>query len=407
MRRALLIVVALVGLPSTAAASVPDLFGYGPRGLAMASTLTATASGWESVYYNPAGLGFGERPTFALGFQRTEHFLTIDGASVDTPATSAITIGLQVPLPFGGVLEDRLAIGFGFVIPQAAVLLADIPRPGAPRFVRVQARAETVSLMGALGIKIIDELSIGAGFVALSELSGAIEVAPNDAGRIGSSVRDELIADFSPIVGVMAKPLPTVSMGLVYRDESVAEFALPIKADLGDQFPLPVPELQIEGIAQYDPTEIAFAVAVRPRPELLVAVDWVWEQWSRYKNPLAFTAVPDDHPEQPPAVFSDVVALRMAFELDAHAGPVRLTPRLGFAVEPTPVPEQVGFHNYLDSTRLVTSSGLSLSWYVLRLDVGVQWHAFLSRTHDKADETSTITHEGGLLAWTFDLGLTL
>lgn len=407
MRRTFQITALLALSPAVASASVPDLFGYGPRGLGMASTLTATAAGAEAVYYNPAGLAFSTRPDFALGFQRTEHFLSIDGQGLEADPSSAITIGLQVPLPFGGVLANRLAIGFGFVIPQTAVLLADIPRPDAPRFVRVRARAETVSLMGAIGVRIIDELAIGVGFVALSELTGAIEVAPNDAGNIGSSVRDELIADFSPVVGVMARPLPWLSVGAVYRDQSVAEFALPIKADLGEDFPLEVPLLQIEGIAQFDPTEVAVAVAVRPLEPLLVTAELVWERWSTFENPIVFTAVPADYPAQPDPNFSDVFAGRVAAEALLAAGPLMLTPRLGFAVEPTPVPVQDGFHNYLDSTRLITTGGLRCQWRMLRMDLAAQWHFMPGRRHEKSDGSASIEGGGSMLAWMLELGLIL
>src|SRR5688572_17411991 len=88
-------------------ASVPDLFGYGARGVGTASTLTATASAHEAVYYNPANLAFSKHPSFSIGFQWSDFYLSVDGRPQNDPAAPATLIGFDVPLPFRGALEDR------------------------------------------------------------------------------------------------------------------------------------------------------------------------------------------------------------------------------------------------------------------------------------------------------------
>lgn len=360
--------------PPTAEASVPQLFGYGARGVALAGTLTATAAGHEAVYYNPAGLAFSRRPKLALGIVGAGFLLEVDGASVHRDVARAMVIGFDVPLPFVGPLRDRLAIGFGFVLPESAILVADIPRPGTPRFVRLDTRAETVSLMGGLGVRLTDSLGLGLGFIALSELRGAIAVAPNDARRIGTEVKDELVADYAPIAGIMLQPADGWSLGAAFRGESAADFSLPITAELGDQFPLPIPPLDVSGTAQYDPAELAVAVSHRIAPELLLSLALVYQAWSRYPNPIAFTAVPSSFPAQPDPGFSDVLAIRTGAEGTWRLGALEVEPRLGIAFEPTPVPEQRGFHNYLDNGRLVLAGGAGLRWRRLSLDFAAQWH---------------------------------
>lgn len=353
-----------------ALSSVPDLFGYGARGLGMASTLTATAAGGEAVYYNPANLAFSKHPSFSVGFHWADAYLSIGGESRDAEASPATTISFDVPLPFTGALAERLTLGFGFVLPVGAVLVADIPRPVEPRFVRIDRRADTVSLMGALGVRVLDDLAIGAGFIALAELEGAIDVAPNENGRIGTEVRDQLVADYALTVGASYR-MDAWAFGLVFRDESAAEFELPITAELGEQFPLPIPRLDVSGTAQFDPRQLVAAATWRLMESLALSGSIGWEQWSRYENPIVYTAVPPGYPAQPAPNFHDVVTGRIAGELTLGVGEAWLIPRAGIAVSPSPVPADSN-SRYLDAIQVVPAAGLGLRYGRFRADGAVQ-----------------------------------
>ncbi len=372
-----------------ALASVPDLFGYGARGLATASTLTATASGVEAVYYNPANLAFSKHPSFSVGFQWSGSFMSIDGRGIDAEATPATTIGFEVPLPFKGALAERLTLGFGFVLPVGAVLVADIPRPAEPRFVRLDRRADTVSLMGGLGIRVLDGLAFGAGFIALAELEGAIDVAPNETGRIGTQVRDQLVADYALIAGASYR-ISGWAFGLVFRDESAAEFALPINAQLGDQFPLPIPELDVSGTAQFDPRQLAAAATWRVLPSLALSFSATWEGWSRYKNPIVYTAVPPGFPEQPAPNFRDIFTSRFGGELTLDFGDISILPRAGFGVSPSPVREDM--RRYLDGIHFIVAGGGGLRAGFFRADIAAQ---------------AKILDGGAVLATALELGVEL
>ena len=118
-------------------------------------------------------------------------------------------------------------------------------------------------------------------------------------------------------------------------------------------------------------------------------------------------AVPDDYPTQPPANFSDVFTLAVGAQWQTRWGPWRLTPRGGVRFEPSPVPEQSGFHNYLDSARLVTGLGLGVERWGLRLDTGAQFNWMPPRGHDKTDLqprlqneiTDRVEHHGEVCLW--------
>lgn len=416
-RAAALLAAALLALgPPPAAASPVDLFGLGARAQAMAGAVLATTRGYEATYYNPAGLAFERRPSVALGFQSASFDLEVNGQPARARDASALVIGFSVPIPFGDVLEDRLTLGLAFTIPSGSILIADIKRAGTPSFIVLENRAQTVSVLGALGIRLTDELSIGVGALALASLHGAIRVEPGPSGALGTRVRDELRADYAAIVGVSARPTPWLDLALTWRQASTAAFELPITADLGDSFGIPLPELDVRGTAQYDPAEVAFEAAFRPTCGLVVAADVVWQRWSAFPLPLAYTAATPTTPPQPKPDLHDTVSLRLGAELDLPVtGDLHLIPRAGVSWEPSPVPEQTGLHNHLDGDRAVLALGVGVRWGSLRLDLAGQLHSVAERTSRKdpalvgAENAGypSITSRGTVLEGSIELGVEL
>jgi len=423
-----------------ALASPVDLFGFGARGQGLAGAIGATAEGFESVYYNPAGLAYARRPSFAIGYQTGTFDLRYgigDATLAESPTLDApaLSIGFGVPIPFGGILEDRLAIGLGFCIPQTSILIADIERPSDPTFLLVENRAQTVTIQAALSFRISDALAIGVGTIALAGLAGEIEVAPNAAGRIGSKVKDELVAGYALVTGVMLRLLPRdiglgdggpgsdhvfrrvygLALAMTYRGESIAEFKLPINADLGESFGIPIPEILVHGIASFDPAEVSLEATARPLDFLAISLGATWEAWSTFPLPIAYAAVPEGTPPQPLPDFEDVFSFKLGVEGDFLLAPdFSLRPRLGFAYAPSPVPDQTGFHNHLDSDRLIFAVGLGARWGRVRLDIAGQLHDLAQRTSTKSGDTPatnpgmpSITSTGHFLFGAIELGVEL
>jgi long-subunit fatty acid transport protein len=427
--------VVLVGLAGTASASPVDLFGYGARGGAMAGAIISSAADHEAVYYNPAALAFAERPTFAIGFQRADFFLELEGEESPGLGAPALFFGFGVPLPFGGFLKKRLTLGLGFVLPQTSILIAAVPAPSQPSFLLVENRAQTVSLQGGLGLRVTDWLSVGVGFLALAELIGDISVAPNDEGRLGSRVRDQVIADYSPVFGVLAKPTDWMAVGATYHGESSAAFELPITAELGSGFSIPIPRLDLVGTAQYDPRQVSAEASFVPSAGVRVAVGATWKQWSAFQNPIVYTAVPENLPTelcpqkvagaeegqvgcvQPAPEFTDTIVPRLGAEWVIEVGAWEVIPRAGLAWEPSPVPEQDADQNYLDNDRLIVAAGLGVRYDDISVRVAGQWQHLMERTETKrasllADPESNvgypeITHSGEVFFWGIELGLEL
>lgn len=403
-----------------AAASVPDLFGYGARGQALAGAIVSDPRDHAAVYYNPAALAFEARPGVAFGYQFASFDLRVDDAAQPTRDATATVIGFDLPLPLGGPLAERIAIGGGFVIPTNSVLVADIPRPGDPTFALVANRAQTVTLQAAIGVRPLDDLAIGVGFIALSALDGAIDVAPNAEGRIGSQARDQLVADYAPVFALAARLPAGLALGAVWRGESAARFELPITANLGERFPLPIPTLRIEGVAQYDPAQLTGEIGWR-RADLRLAAGVSFKRWSAFEAPIAYTAVPAGFPPQPGPGYDDAFEYRGGVEWTPSTEALRFAARAGYQFAASPAPEQRGLHALLDSDRHLVALGGGVSWDRLRLDVAVQWHHLVERSHrkdpaaiaaagyDPEDHPGmpSLSHRGEIVGFAVELGVEL
>ncbi|MCA9563670.1 MAG: outer membrane protein transport protein [Myxococcales bacterium] len=369
---------------SAAQASSPDLFGLGARGAAMAGAVVSNARDFSAVYYNPAGLIAAGISQFSIGYQRGDYNLEMNRDDYDVDSADNLILGFTFPIPLGGVMENRLAVGVSFLIPFAAILEADVRPPESPLFIIVENRPRVIGLQAALSIRITDWLFVGGGVLALAELVGGIDIAPNERGQLGTVVRDELVADYAPIIGLLVEPIDWLAIGVTFHGVSSAEFTFPITADLGSQFPIDVPRLNVVGIAQYDPMQISTDVTVHPVPELTIAAGITYKWWSAFENPIERTTAPV--PEQDPAEFSNIVVPRLGAEYEHSLEVLTLLYRTGLFWEPSPVPEQTGNNNYIDSARLGVGAGLGVRWQELTFDFGFQWQHLAERTHTKDPE---------------------
>ena len=413
MRRApslglILACVTLLASHSTAShASPADLFGTSARAAGLGGAVVSDARAHEAVHHNPAALGFASKLSFAAGFRNAHFNLGLDGVDASVSDAPALILGFGLPLPFGGWLKDRLALGFGFVMPTQSILVAKIPRPGTPRFALLDSRAQVASIQAALGVRITEGLSLGIGLTALGMLDGGVEVAPNADGNLGSTVKSELLASYAFHVGLLIRPMRTLAFGLTYRGAVAAEFKYPFLVDLGEGFPLPIPAMAIDGIAQYDPAQLALEVSLHPTRWLSLALGGTFKAWSGYANPLGYTAVPEDTPPQPAPGFHDTLDVRFGVEGHVHVGDWTLEPRLGLRYEPSPAPTAHASHAYLDNHRFVLALGFGTRWRFLRLDVAFQWQRALTRDFIRTGTGDTISHGGDLFFWSLELGAEL
>jgi hypothetical protein len=331
--------------------SPEDIFGYGPRSAAMGATGPASSQGFEAAYANPALLARIHERTFSLGFQGATFHLYADGVGlpgrISYERAKGILIGLGLPIPFGGVLRDRVGAALAFYTPTDILVRGRILYPETPQFLVLPDRAQSLAIRLGFGLDVGYGVRVGAGFAALAQIQGSVTVATDATGHVGSQVQDQLIATYAPIVGLTVDlpfgPPRALRLGATYRGRLAARFAVEIDATKLSTINVPI--FNIAGLAQYDPAQLAFEAAY-DTPSLTVAAGVTYKQWSDYPGPVEATiACPPDNPGcgalTPTAVpFHDTLAVHVGVDRGVAVTPsLTAHGRAGYFFEPTPLPD--------------------------------------------------------------------
>ncbi|MBX7193431.1 MAG: outer membrane protein transport protein [Sandaracinaceae bacterium] len=334
-----------LAIATPAHATPPDLFGFGARSPGLAMTGASHADNYEAVYLNPANLGSIRRRSFVFGASAGNFDLSLDHRRSPLEPARGTTIGFTLPIPFGDVLQDRLVLGGGFYTPTNVLLRGDVRFPEVPQW-SVLGRGQSLALYVALGIDlhgVVDGLQVGVGIAALAALVGDLRVQLDETNSFQSVVETQLLATFSPTVGVRfeqprgfrANPdaPPEFGVGMTYRHELRADMDLQIVVE---DLPVRLPLLTIGGITQYDPGQIVIEGYWRPIPELRIIANVTARLWSAYPGPTRSTSMSSYL--MPSVQFSDTFSPRVAVEGTLRHGTVEMALRGGYAFEMSPAP---------------------------------------------------------------------
>ena len=393
--RSLAISAALSCVAQSVTASPAEQFGFGPRSQAMAGVGTAVGRGVDTTYANPALLSAQHHREFTFGWQSTRFALWADGPNapgdLDEEGLHGTTIGVVLPVPFGGFLEDRVTLGLGVFTPSTLIARARLLYPERAQFPVITDRAQTLNFNAGGGVDLGYGLRVGAGALALAELVGTVVVRTDSTGRVGTAVDDQLIATYAPVAGVSWDFTRDTTAGLVYRGALRGDFDVLVQVnDLGS---LTVPDLNITGVAQYDPAQLQLEVGHRMGPWTF-AVAATYKRWGAFDGWQRPTVTcPSSQPDcaalrPDPVEFHDTVVPRLAaayaFELSPDA---KAEVRAGYFWEPTPVGEQTSAANYFDNDRhaLGLGYGVELAEPLppIRVDFVYQHQVLAPRTHTK------------------------
>jgi hypothetical protein len=344
---------AALSVSPRASASPEDIFSYGTRAPAMGGVGAASSTGFESAYTNPALLSMLRKNKLTLGLASATFDLHADGAGlpgrVSVPPMKGIVIGAEMPIPFGGILKDKVGLALAFYTPTDVIVRGKILYPETAQFPILADRAQSLAVRLGFGVDVGHGLRLGVGFAALAEIDGTVLVATDATGRVGSRVEDQLVATYAPILGATFDlPLASESsesskwrVGATYRGKLDARFAVSIDATKLSSLKLPV--FNIAGLAQFDPAQLALEVAREAGPWTL-ALGATYKMWSKYPGPLEPTILcPSDNPDcgapEPTRVsFNDTVVVRAGAERALVLGRgAKAFFRGGLFFEPTPV----------------------------------------------------------------------
>jgi hypothetical protein len=367
--------------PRDAHADSGALLGETSRAAALGTAVTAQHADTSAIFYNPGALGDLTRARVSLHAHLGRSSLWYQRPGEDEVPVERTLAGftgaIAAPL-FGPEWLRAFRVGLAFHVPaQHALRLIAPSRPDEPSFPLYGDRAERTALTGALALRLFDRLGIGTG-VTLSPSLQTPTVVRYDAAR-SDDVDENVLVDLereldigaSALFGVRAQVLDELALGVAYRQKITTRAFGPNDTVAGSL----VVRDQIDFYDFLAPDELALGVAVFPFEGASASVDVVRAQWSAYRT---------IHNEAPRPGFDDVFDVRAGVEW----APRPFVPlRLGYAFEPTPVPEQTGETNLIDADRHVLSLGAGLS--LDALDVAPLSFDAHFRTHLLATQEST------------------
>ncbi len=380
MKRALFTTLLCLCVAAPARASLPDIVSLGTRGPALGGTGTAFLNSFEAVYANPAGL-LGAKKSLTVAAVYGAYQVYLDGGARQIDDTAGLQLGAVLPLPLGGFLRDRLALGFGFYFPFGVVNRVSEPFPEVPRVALLESRTQVISVLLGGAVRLPKGFSVGVSVLALAALVGEILIAPDSTGRITSASQEQLTVNYAPILGARWRsPAGRLLLGAVFRGESQSSYHILVKSQLGDVLPIDLPSITVAGVAQYDPMQAAAEGALALSPQLLLIANLTWKHWSAFQNPIQPATAGAD--PLPPPGFHDTGVPRLAVEwrppgLSQLLGRTDLLLRLGYFFEWSPTPSDEATRSLLDASRHVFTVGAGYH-LPARLPLGVsaffQWH---------------------------------
>lgn len=373
--------------PRTAGAhAFEEVFGTDARFKAMAGAATALADGPAAAYFNPARLT--ERPgtQFSLGFDLVTSHLYSDPVPVQevtNQTLSMICIGLT-----GEIWPERAFVGVLLSLPVGPLMVMDRSSlDSAPTFPLYGDRLQVLSVLVALGVRVLDSLSLGLGtsLLAGSQLDLALGVPALSDRTAEMDFTYKLSPVAALVAGVSWKPWRTLHLGLTYRAalfhklQGTLDTALDLVGVQADIL------VGFEGVMWYTPHQLAFGVSYRFWDRLDLSADLTWYQWSGYPGPYVHLTILNSAtaallkvPERYEAEYSDIVVPRIGVAYQIGS---RFVARAGYAFWPTPAPLPQGTANAVDASKhlLATGGGVEIlrrpRWPLsLRVDLSVALH---------------------------------
>ena len=434
----LILVSSFLVLPAKATATSLRTYGFGARAISMGGAMTAHVDDYTATFYNPAGLVTQPVMDLAAGLQY---------ANVKTEASNPAPVpagwvrdsdtfpvddawstygGLRLNVPLAAELKDRVGFGLSFYTNATKVLDVRIPHGFKPQYVLLNGQTNMLILQPGLGFRILDGLRVGAAADIFADVGGNLEIPTGVRGADGvDEARTVIDQEVQPIIrataglqvdgGLFSETISGLSFGFTWRDAFSIPLQIPVTVLLG---PIPL-NIDVTSKLLYTPMQMVFGLSYRT-PNLVVATDISWNRWSDYEPPtlelaldIAIPVVPIDLKDgvNPPPGTRDTWTPRVGAEwrfLDREAADLFL--RGGYAYEPTPLPEQTGITNYLDSDRHILSAGFGISLARLpligdlgknriHLDLGVQYNHFESSTHRKDSVNPLFVEDGNPLGF--------
>ncbi|MGC8579309.1 MAG: OmpP1/FadL family transporter [bacterium] len=352
-------------LASIAHADIASNFGLGANALSMSGAYTGVADDFSACYYNPGGLAFQNRPVFAhdrrgtalyLGFGYVTDMLWIKdpGSNKQYAGIAPILfeqLGLTVgPSALGGLLpQRRVYFGFAFYSPSRAIISWKERNTAIDRyFVFYDNQNNTFGFLADAAYKFNDHVSIGVGanIYAASRTITNVYFVQSGFYHVEDNV---ILIKAAPVAGIMIDTSNGLKLGFNYRAETRLD-------DYG------VNNLYASGsllytqtfhyIRFFSPEQYSFGISYQLHdPVILISLDTDYINWSDF--------IDEQGDGRPQTNLFDTVVPRLGVRYSIKDN---VDVSAGYAFMRSPVRDQTGETNFLDSNKHLISVGSSYTF---------------------------------------------
>ncbi len=333
------VLVSALSASGAARANPADTFGFGSRSVAMGGAVTGKVTDYSANYYNPSGLAFSDSTQLSIGLVGMSSSLEIGDRTSEHGFTSW-QAGLIVP---GEVLDTPIAFGVAAQVAGRRLSRVLTYTEDDERWFLYENRPEQMFLTANLAIRLLDNLSFGAGIAFLTSTDGELAITGDVVQPVAgiseydSQLEHELQADLSasryPLLGLTWEARDDLDLGLTYRGEGSVH--LDVDATINGTVlwgPIEIPieyALLSKTIQSFVPRQWTLGARYSPIESLDLHAAMRWVEWSAYQSPVS-----------------------------ASRADLEVSPPEGFIVETPELPEPTSQQRARLTSRLVPHIGL-------------------------------------------------
>lgn len=368
---------AAVFFAQTASAGVFNYIGYGARNQALGNSTVAAPTDGFSQAYNPALMAEQQGVVFSASVEgATTSFAPISNVLTDTTTLGAATntigspdmstrdtfvfaIGYEAPLnPAAG---RPVHFGINVVVPIQRVFEIDTPDMFLPEYSMYRSDTQRLVPGITLAKRLSDRFSLGLGANFFLVQGSSTRARLPTGGESTQNLTTEIDTGIAPMVGLLYDVAEHWKLGVNYRGNQNYQTQLNVDTQLnpgtgptdilftGNTSVAFDPDMFLLGGSYSDDLDTYTAAA---RLEL-------WNGYSGAAMILNFQSFSGSFSQTvPPSPFHDIIAIQTGYEHRyLHS---RL--RFGYVYDPTPVPDQSGQTNIVDSDKHEFSAGYGWKW---------------------------------------------
>jgi len=354
------------------------LIQQGTAAMGQGNAFVAEASDASAIFYNPAGLNQLKRAQVYQGLFLNYPDREFSGGGLDSQTGhrwyKSLTTYIALPL------HDRVAVGIGFFSPFG--MGTAWPPTWAGRYITTYSSLKTYNLNPVVSVKVLDNLSLAAGFDVLWSSVQLKRRSP--VVFRGTTLPDaevDLQGDghgFGYNFGSLYEPIKGVKLGVSYRSQIKVNHSGTLTNTL--PYPLPAaPGVSGEAALTY-PNSLTAGLSYSRWAPFSFEFDTTWTGWSTYKK----LKVNLDQPVNgvttitSPKNWHDAWAFRFGANYQIKEG---MKLRAGYIYDLTPVPDDSFDPQVPDANRHIFTVGADVK--IMRFTLGIAYNFILSETRTK------------------------